>query len=84
MDEFEESMGMDAEEASSLEDMKEDTYSDPLAGTIVGLVQNNTRKLLMQERQKKTVGYKHTVIIVVSMGLMYSLLPQKNLRYLLK
>jgi len=44
MDEFEESMGMDAEEASSLEDMKEDTYSDPLAGTIVGLVQKQYKK----------------------------------------
>ncbi len=44
MDEFEESMGMDTEEASSLEDMKEDTYSDPLAGTIVGLVQKQYKK----------------------------------------
>ena len=44
MDEFEESMGMDTEEANSLEDMKEDTYSDPLAGTIVGLVQKQYKK----------------------------------------
>ena len=44
MDEFEESMGMDVEEASSLEDMKEDTYSDPLAGSIVGLVQKHYKK----------------------------------------
>jgi len=44
MDEFEESMGMDIEEASSLEDMKKDTYSDPLAGSIVGLVQGHYKK----------------------------------------
>ena len=44
MDEFEESMGMDVEEASSLEDMKKDTYSDPLAGSIVGLVQKHYKK----------------------------------------
>jgi len=44
MDEFEESMGMDIEEASSLDDMKEDTYSDPLAGSIVGLVQSQYKK----------------------------------------
>ena len=44
MDEFEESMGMDIEEASSLDDMKEDTYSDPLAGSIVGLVQGQYKK----------------------------------------
>ena len=76
MDEFEESMGMDVEEASSLEDMKEDTYSDPLAGSIVGLV--------MQERQKKLVGYKLIVIIVVFMVLTFSLLLQKNPKSLLK
>ena len=44
MDEFEESMGMDIEEATSLDDMKEDTYSDPLAGSIVGLVQKHYKK----------------------------------------
>jgi len=44
MDEFEESMGMDVEEATSLDDMKEDTYSDPLAGSIVGLVQKHYKK----------------------------------------
>jgi hypothetical protein len=44
MDEFEESMAMDSEEANSLEDIKEDTYSDPLAGSIVGLVQKHYKK----------------------------------------
>lgn len=44
MDEFEESMGMDVEEATSLDDMKEDTYSDPLAGSIIGLVQKHYKK----------------------------------------
>jgi len=44
MDEFEESMGMDVEEASSLEDIKENTYDDPLAGSIVGLVQKHYKK----------------------------------------
>ena len=44
MDELEESMAMDMEEASSLDDMKEDTYSDPLAGSIVGLVQKHYKK----------------------------------------
>jgi hypothetical protein len=41
---FEESMIMDTEDASALDDMKEDTYSDPLAGTIVGLVQKHYKK----------------------------------------
>ena len=41
---FEESMIMDTEDASALEDMKEDTYSDPLAGTVVGLVQKHYKK----------------------------------------
>jgi len=41
---FEESMVMDSEEASSLDDMKKDTYSDPLAGSIVGLVQKHYKK----------------------------------------
>ena len=44
MDEFEESMGMDVEEATSLDDMKENTYDDPLAGSIVGLVQKHYKK----------------------------------------
>ena len=44
MDEFEESMAMDSEEANSLEDIKKDTYSDPLAGSIVGLVQKHYKK----------------------------------------
>ena len=41
---FEESMVMDSEEASSLDDMKKDTYSDPLAGSIVSLVQKHYKK----------------------------------------
>ena len=44
MDEFEESMAMDVEEASSLDDMKKNTYDDPLAGSIVGLVQRHYKK----------------------------------------
>jgi len=44
MDEFEESMGMDVEEATSLDDMKENTYDDPLAGSIVDLVQKHYKK----------------------------------------
>ena len=38
----------------------------------------------MPEKQKKTVGYKLIVIIVVFMVLTYSLLLQKNLKFLLK
>ena len=44
MDEFEESMIMDSEDASSLEDIKEDTYSDPLAGNVVDLVKKHYKK----------------------------------------
>ena len=44
MDEFEESMAMDIEEASSLDDMKKNTYNDPLAGSIVGLVEKHYKK----------------------------------------
>ena len=44
MDEFEESMAMDTEEASSLDDMKKNTYNDPLAGSIVGLVEKHYKK----------------------------------------
>jgi len=41
---FEDSMLMDSEDASSLEDIKEDSYSDPLAGTVVGLVKTHYKK----------------------------------------
>ena len=41
---FEESMVMDTEDASALDDMKEDSYSDPLAGSIVGLVKKQYKK----------------------------------------
>jgi len=41
---FEESMVMDTEDASALEDMKKDNYSDPLAGSIVSLVEKHYKK----------------------------------------
>ena len=41
---FETSMVMDTEDASSLEDMKKDNYSDPLAGSIVSLVHKHYKK----------------------------------------
>ena len=54
MDEFEESMIMDSEEASSLEDMKPDTYSDPLAGTIINLVQEHYKKASDARKTEET------------------------------
>mgnify|MGYP003667165080 FL=1 len=41
---FENEMAMDSVEANAIEDMDEDNYSDPLAGTIVGLVQEHYSK----------------------------------------
>ena len=41
---FENEMAMDSVESNAIEDMKEGTYSDPNAGTIVGLVQDRYNK----------------------------------------
>ena len=75
---------MESENSTALEDSKEDDYSDPSSGTIVGLLENDIIKPLLLEKQKKIVGYNPTEIIVVFMGLMFNLLLQKSLKYLLK
>ena len=41
---FENEMAMDSIESQAIEDMKEDTYSDPLAGSVVGLVKERYSK----------------------------------------
>ena len=41
---FENEMAMDSIESQAIEDMGEDTYSDPLAGTVVGLVKERYNK----------------------------------------
>ena len=41
---FENEMAMDSVESNAIEDMDEDNYSDPLSGTIVGLVQEHYSK----------------------------------------
>ena len=41
---FENEMAMDSIESQAIEDMDEDTYSDPLAGSVVGLVKERYHK----------------------------------------
>ena len=51
---FENEMAMDSVEANAIEDMDEDNYSDPLAGTVVGLVQDHyTKASTARENEEK-------------------------------
>ena len=51
---FENEMAMDSVEANAIEDMDEDNYSDPLSGTVVGLVQDHyTKASTARENEEK-------------------------------
>ena len=51
---FENEMAMDSVEANAIEDMDEDNYSDPLSGTVVGLVQDHyTKASTARETEEK-------------------------------
>ena len=51
---FENEMAMDSVEANAIEDMDENNYSDPLAGTVVGLVQDHyTKASTARENEEK-------------------------------
>lgn len=51
---FENEMAMDSIEANAIEDMDEDNYSDPLSGTVVGLVQDHyTKASTARENEEK-------------------------------
>ena len=51
---FENEMVMDSVEANAIEDMDEDNYSDPLSGTVVGLVQDHyTKASTARENEEK-------------------------------
>ena len=81
---FEESMVMDTEDASALEDMKKDNYSDPLAGSIVSLVEKHYKKASDARETEETrwiQAYRNYRGIY---GPDVQFTSQKNLKYLLR
>ena len=81
---FENEMAMDSVEANAIEDMDEDNYSDPLSGTVVGLVQDHyTKASTARENEEKrwVQAYRNYRGLY---GQMSSLLLQRSLGYLSK